>query len=392
MIRLFKNWYQRHFSQPGTIEFALVLLVAFLIVYYLMWLVGPIVVALCIAYILDWGVRYLVRRFSWQRKNAAIVITTLFVGTMVALCVYVVPLVIKQGAEFYNNIIAMSEQEAITFAKNEGMTEPRSMTINDFDWVITHEVYDVLETMPDPIPALISQETIKNSVTSMRIKALANMANIFRTQFMPSVFNLATWLIYIIIVPIFTFLMLRNKEILQKRVLTYVLPNNQNLIKQFWPSLNNQIEGYIRGKLIHIVIISIVNTLAFTILGVNYAVLLGIGVGLSVVIPYVGAILIGLPVFIVAILQFGICWTLFWVLFVYVVIQLLDSNVLTPMLFSKAMNLDAFSILAAILIFGGLWGFWGVFFSIPLATFIKTLLVKWPSLDPDVEGHRIKLN
>ena len=251
MIRLFKNWYQRHFSQPGTIEFALVLLVAFLIVYYLMWLVGPIVVALCIAYILDWGVRYLVRRFSWQRKNAAIVITTLFVGAMVALCVYVVPLVIKQGAEFYNNIIAMSEQEAITFAKNEGMTEPRSMTINDFDWVITHEVYDVLETMPDPIPALISQETIKNSVTSMRIKALANMANIFRTQFMPSVFNLATWLIYIIIVPIFTFLMLRNKEILQKRVLTYVLPNNQNLIKQFWPSLNNQIEGYIRGKLIH---------------------------------------------------------------------------------------------------------------------------------------------
>ena len=72
---------------------------------------------------------------------------------------------------------------------------------------------------------------------------------------------------------------------------------------------------------------------------------------------------------------------LIWVAVVYLIIQVLDSNVLTPALFSKAMNLDAFSILAAIFIFGGLWGFWGVFFSIPLATFIRTIIVNWPNSD-----------
>lgn len=122
-------------------------------------------------------------------------------------------------------------------------------------------------------------------------------------------------------------------------------------------------------------------------LGLNYALLLGVGVGLSVVIPYVGAVIITIPVLLVSIFQFGMSTTLIWVCVVYIVIQILDSNVLTPLLFSKAMNLDAFSILSAILIFGGLWGFWGVFFSIPLATFIRTLIVNWPSTDE--KGHRV---
>ena len=104
-------------------------------------------------------------------------------------------------------------------------------------------------------------------------------------------------------------------------------------------------------------------------------------------IPYVGAVIITIPVLLVSIFQFGLSTTLIWVCVVYIVIQILDSNVLTPLLFSKAMNLDAFSILSAILIFGGLWGFWGVFFSIPLATFIRTLIVNWPSTDE--KGNRV---
>ena len=192
---------------------------------------------------------------------------------------------------------------------------------------------------------------------------------------------------YMVIVPIFVFLMLANKPLLQKRIRTYILPNNQALIHEFWPQINAQIEGYIRGKLLHITIIAIVNSLAFMVLGLNYALLLGVGVGLSVVIPYVGAVIITVPVLLVSVFQFGMSTSLVWVFAVYIIIQILDSNVLTPLLFSKAMNLDAFSILSAILIFGGLWGFWGVFFSIPLATFIRTLIVNWPSTDEN--GNRI---
>ncbi|MGN0909635.1 MAG: AI-2E family transporter, partial [Succinivibrio sp.] len=67
-----------------------------------------------------------------------------------------------------------------------------------------------------------------------------------------------------------------------------------------------------------------------------------------------------------------------WFLAAYILLQLLDSYALTPVLFSKTMDLDAFSILLAIMVFDTLWGFWGVFFSIPLARFIDTLISQWP--------------
>ena len=74
---------------------------------------------------------------------------------------------------------------------------------------------------------------------------------------------------------------------------------------------------------------------------------------------------------------------------VYAVIQALDGNVLVPLLFSEVVNLHPVAIIVAVLIFGGLWGFWGVFFAIPLATLFKAILRAWPvalSNGPDVSN------
>ena len=553
MITLLRRWYLRHFSQPGTIEFALVLLCAFIIVYYFMWLVGPLVVALCLAFCLDWPVEALSRALKIKRQISSILVMIAFCSCVIFITVLIVPNVIKQGAEFYNSIVAFSlensngqkaaaptknpstsatqnedteidatsgaadnstprsyhddyiasiqssyqstglstvahstvatgtnmyiakitaQQEAAAAARAEAeavakaaaaaaqanaeaqdkvtaLTEaanstaldgsqlstnatanatdeaetsttnsvqvnagqfigdPRTfthdlklpldtngislnpsggdgtftLTVSDFDLRIANEIYDIVVNLPEPIPSMVTLKMLERSVQNGRIAATNKIADLMRTQLMPSVFNAFTWLVYFIIVPIFTFLMLYDKQSLQRRAATFLLPNNQKLMKEFWPSLHGQIAGYIRGKILHIIIISCANTVAFMLMGVNYAMLLGVGVGLSVVIPYVGAVIIAVPVVLVAIFQFGFSSSLMWVLVIYTVIQLLDSNVLTPMLFSKAMNLDAFSILAAILIFGNLWGFWGVFFAIPLATFIKTLIVRWPNTD-----------
>jgi putative permease len=72
---------------------------------------------------------------------------------------------------------------------------------------------------------------------------------------------------------------------------------------------------------------------------------------------------------------------------VYAIIQALDGNVLVPLLFSEAVNLHPTAIILAVLIFGGLWGLWGVFFAIPLATLIKAVLSAWPN---DVSRQSIK--
>jgi putative permease len=65
-------------------------------------------------------------------------------------------------------------------------------------------------------------------------------------------------------------------------------------------------------------------------------------------------------------------------LIAYVVMQIFDGNLLVPLIFSETVNLHPIAIIVAVMVFGGIWGFWGVFFAIPLATFIKAIIRAWP--------------
>jgi putative permease len=76
--------------------------------------------------------------------------------------------------------------------------------------------------------------------------------------------------------------------------------------------------------------------------------------------------------------QFGFEPGFFWVVGAYGVIQLLDGNLLAPLLFSEVVNLHPVAIIVAVLFFGGIWGFWGVFFAIPLATLVQAVIKAWP--------------
>ena len=149
--------------------------------------------------------------------------------------------------------------------------------------------------------------------------------------------------------------------------------------------MHQQMMNYLRGKLIEILIIGFVSTIAFISLGLQYAVLLGVLVGLSVLVPYVGATIVTLPVMLVALFQWGISPEFGYVMIAYGVIQALDGNLLVPLLFSEAVNLHPVTIIIAVIVFGGLWGFWGVFFAIPLATAVKAVLNAWNTSKTEVK-------
>ena len=158
------------------------------------------------------------------------------------------------------------------------------------------------------------------------------------------------------------------------------LPNERPAIDRVWAEMNDQISNYVRGKVIEIIIVGGVTYISFVILDVKYAALLGLLVGLSVVVPYIGAAVVTIPVAAVAYFQFGLESSDFvTVMVVYGIIQALDGNVLVPLLFSEAVNLHPVAIIVAVLLFGGLWGLWGVFFAIPLATLIKAVFSAWPT-------------
>lgn len=384
MISLFKNWYRRNFSAPGTVEFALVLIAIFVIVYFFMWLVGPLVVALCLAYVLDWGVKWCERRFRIGRTCASTAVMMIFIGVCVGIMLFVAPRVVKQGADFYDAVVIYSQdtlQQSSLEESDVAELEDNALSGSAFDAAVARKLYTFVEPLPDPLPSMLSTENLQNFSRNVRTTLMSNTAQILKTQVMPSVVNAMSWIVNIVIVPIFMFLMLVNKYTLQRRLVRYLLPSERSLMWTFWPKLNAQMHSYVNGSLLHIVLSGVANCLLFWCFGLKYTVLLGVAMGFSVVIPYVGAVIVGVPVLVFAMLQYGFDWLLLWFVVAWLVLQMVDSYVITPLLFSKTMNLDAFSILCAILIFGTLWGFWGVVFSIPLARFIDTLISQWPRVE-----------
>ena len=183
-------------------------------------------------------------------------------------------------------------------------------------------------------------------------------------------------------IPVLVFFLLKDKEQLIDWFKGY-LPAERHLVSSVWADVEAQIANYVRGKAGEIVIVGAVSYVTFISLGLQYSALLATMVGFSVLIPYIGAAVITLPIAFVAYFQWGWGWSFGQVMIAYAIIQALDGNVLVPLLFSEALNLHPVAIIVAILVFGGLWGFWGIFFAIPLATVVQAVLKAWPRLTSD---------
>jgi putative permease len=235
----------------------------------------------------------------------------------------------------------------------------------------------MLHDLPQRYPNLFSEaqvsgwlDRIKDEVTVMGQQALAITVS--------SVVNIITFVVYLIIVPILVFFMMKDKQ----RILAWVggyLPRDHALAATVWSDVDRQIGNYIRGKFWEILIIWALSYAVFGWFGLQYAVLLSFLVGLSVIIPYVGAVIVTIPIMMVAYFQWGLESEWFWVVGLYFVVQAIDANVVVPLLFSEVVDLLPIAIIVAVVFFGGIWGGGGVFFAIPLATLVQAVLKAWPS-------------
>jgi putative permease len=233
--------------------------------------------------------------------------------------------------------------------------------------------------LPEMYPKLISESKIQQMMFAVQKELLTYGQNVLSLS-AASVVGIVSALIYLFLVPMMVFFLLKDKELLIFWFLQF-MPKDRNLTVRVWEEVDIQIGNYVRGKFAEIFILWFVSYTTFATLGLNYAMLLAVLMGVQVIIPYIGATLVTFPVLGVAYFQWGLSGDDFMYLVIaYSIIQALDGVVLVPVLFSEAVNLHAIAIIVAILFFGGLWGFWGVFFAIPLATVVKAVLTSWPRL------------
>jgi putative permease len=234
-----------------------------------------------------------------------------------------------------------------------------------------------LSVLPEKYPAIVSQEQINLAMNSVQAD-MAGLGQLLVTKGFSSIPGLLAVLVYMVLTPLMVFFFLKDRDQILDWF-TSLLPTERPMLSRIWSEMNIQFANYVRGKVIEIILVGGVSYIAFAFLGLNYAALLALLVGLSVIIPYIGATLVTIPVVAVAFFQWGIGPSFYWVLGAYGVIQLLDGNVLVPLLFSEAVNLHPVAIIIAVLFFGGVWGVWGVFFAIPLATLVSAIVSAWPT-------------
>jgi putative permease len=331
----------------------LLLLIATVALFYFFGsLIVPVLVALVIAYLLDWPVVHL-EKLGMKRFTASILVMLLFSGLMIMILIGMGPVLWQQTSNLVQETPYMIEKGKA-----------------------------LLLHLPEDYPSLITSEQVKSIVSSVEAKVI-EFGQLALSVSLTSLKDVAAWLIYLILVPLLVFFMLKDKQELTQSA-ERLIPKQRRLIIQVWQEMNQQIMNYIRGKVFEILIVGTASFIAFAVLDLRYAALLGVLVGLSVLIPFVGAALVTIPVAAVALFQFGL-ETQFWtILIIYGVIQALDGNVLVPLLFSEAVDLNPVFIIVAVLFFGGLWGFWGVFFAIPLASLVKALINAWSSKQVDL--------
>ena len=189
-------------------------------------------------------------------------------------------------------------------------------------------------------------------------------------------------MVYLILAPLLVFFFLKDKD----KILSWLksfFPKNTQLSTTVWVEMDQQIGNYVRGKFWEITIISVACFITFSLLGLKYSLLISVLVGLSVVVPYIGATVVTIPVALIGFFQWGWSSDFAWLMISYFIIQALDGNVVVPLLFSEVVNIHPVAIIVAVLFFGGLWGFWGVFFAIPLATLVNSVIRAWPSIQQE---------
>lgn len=347
MLNIIRTWINRYFSNEDALVLFIVLVVGFVVVLTMGQMLAPLIASIIIAFFLQ-GIINKLQLIKVPHLPAVLIVFILFISGLFVILLKLLPLISEQLKSLFENL-------------------PN----------IKNSLESALVLLPEKYPEYVSMDQLQEWLDGASSKLRNQMGDVLLKFSLATIDNVIAILIYLVLVPILVFFFLKDRKKIEKRLLAFI-PSENTLLLRIGDEMNTQIANYIRGKFTEILIVGFVSYVVFFITDLNYAALLALAVGLSVVVPYIGAVVVTLPVAIVAYTQWGWTTDFFVLMGAYFVIQILDGNVLVPVLFSEAVNLHPIAIILAILVFGGLWGFWGVFFAIPLATLMKAVFHAWP--------------
>lgn len=351
MLNMISAWFQKHFSDPEAVLLLIVLILSFSLVIFLGDILAPVFISILISYFLMFWVDAL-KKYKVPNIVAYSFSYLIFLSIFIVALFVILPLLWDQVTNLFLELPSMLQN-------------------------IKTNIVKVTEQYSDYVP----EQQVEELIAAV-IKDVQSWGKKILSVSISSIPGIITWLVYLVLVPLLVFFFLKDRETIINWFSKF-LPEKRLLLQSIWHEMDSQIGNYIRGKIAEIIVVTFFTYIVFLYFNLQYAILLSALVGLSVVIPYVGAVMVTIPVFFVGFLQWGFdggfTGELAMMMYAYSIVQILDGNILVPLLFSEAVNLHPVAIIIAILVFGSFWGFWGVFLAIPLATLVKAILNSWPS-------------
>jgi len=349
MKELLIKTYERLFTRSQAVILFFIIVTFLFTVLVLGDYLKPVFISIVLAYLLD-GIVTRLERWRCPHPIAVAIVYSLFLAATIVICVLLLPLL---------------WQQAVSFA-----TELPALVIKARDYMLK---------LPNLYPNYISSPMLAKWVGQVT-EYIPSFGQLILSASLSTIPGLFTIIIYAVLVPVLIFFFLYDK----KRILAWMgnlLPEKRSELSSIWHEINLQFGNYIRGRGLEILIVAVPAYMLFAIMRLDYAIMLAVATGCSVLIPYVGVTLVTIPVVLVGIMQWGFTAKLAYLIIGYTILMVVDGNIIVPFLFAETVKLHSVAIIVALLFFGGIWGLWGVFFAIPLATTVRAIVSGWPVAD-----------
>jgi len=373
-----KVWFGAITALSIAVIAALVVLVGSLVVRGLAFL-QPLLIPMVTAVILTYLLQPVVTKFcAWGMNKTMAVILLLFLllGGFAGVVLWVAPSVSHQAVEFGKSL-------------PEHTARGEKLLLSTLEWVRG------LRQQLDPMAAAEGERSIRNEVWAIaggyiqemtdwfqrKLPDFATSAGVFMRQSLGGVLGFAGVALSLLLVPLFLFFFLKDSADLARDWRQYIpLPDSplKNEVASLVEEINNYLVRYFRGQFLVSLIDGLLIGAALMIMGLNFALLIGLGVGILAMIPYLGILICWVPAVLIAATQFGDWSHPLIVTAIFLAMNNLEGFFIAPRIVGDSVSLRPFTVILSVLIWSlVLGGLLGALLAVPLTATIKVLLQRY---------------
>ncbi|MGZ5220910.1 MAG: AI-2E family transporter, partial [Chitinophagaceae bacterium] len=194
--------------------------------------------------------------------------------------------------------------------------------------------------------------------------------------------GVASGMIMLILLPIYTFLILYYRKLIHKFLMDVFDTRYRTQVQDVLSESETIVQGYMVGLLLEMAIVAILNTAGFLIIGIQYAVFLGLLAAVLNLIPYVGMLIASVICMAVTLTTSDNITDIVWVGAILIIVQFIDNNFIMPYVVSSKVRINALVSIIGVMVGGALAGLSGMFLSIPGIAILKAIFDRVEGLKP----------